>query len=240
MRFLIVLFLCLPSLLSAQSAATLVADDVSIIGSDQLVADGNIEVFYDGTRLSASRIVFDRASDRLVISGPIFIQSSDGILLTADQASLDPKLQNGILQGARLVLDQQLQLAANQIDRAEGRYSQLYKVAVTSCQVCGTRAPLWQIRAEKVVHDQDAQQLYFTNTQFLIRGVPVFWLPKMRLPDPTLKRATGLLIPQLRNTDQLGSGLKLPYCVTLGDHIGVTFTPYLSDKTKTLDAVSDT
>ena len=42
MRFLIVLFLCLPSLLSAQSAATLVADDVSIIGSDQLVADGNI------------------------------------------------------------------------------------------------------------------------------------------------------------------------------------------------------
>ena len=52
MRFLIVLFLCLPSLLSAQSAATLVADDVSIIGSDQLVADGNIEVFYDGTRLS--------------------------------------------------------------------------------------------------------------------------------------------------------------------------------------------
>ena len=99
MRFLIVLFLCLPSLLSAQSAATLVADDVSIIGSDQLVADGNIEVFYDGTRLSASRIVFDRASDRLVISGPIFIQSSDGILLTADQASLDPTLQNGILQG---------------------------------------------------------------------------------------------------------------------------------------------
>ena len=236
MRFLIVLFLCLPSLLSAQSAATLVADDVSIIGSDQLVADGNIEVFYDGTRLSASRIVFDRASDRLVISGPIFIQSSDGILLTADQASLDPKLQNGILQGARLVLDQQLQLAANQIDRAEGRYSQLYKVAVTSCQVCGTRAPLWQIRAEKVVHDQDAQQLYFTNTQFLIRGVPVFWLPKMRLPDPTLKRATGLLIPQLRNTDQLGIGLKLPYYVTLGDHSDVTFTPYLSDKTKTLEA----
>ena len=236
MRFLLVLFLLLPVTLHAQGAATLVADDVAIVGGDQLVASGNIEVFYDGTRLSAARIVFDQSTDRLAISGPIFIQSADGTLLTADQASLDPKLENGILQGARLVLDQQLQLAANQIDRAEGRYSQLYKVAVTSCQVCGTRAPLWQIRAEKVVHDEEARQLYFTNTQFLIRGTPVFWLPQMRLPDPTLDRATGLLIPQLRNTDQLGVGLKLPYFIALGDSRDLRLTPYVSRETTTLEA----
>lgn len=236
MRFIFAILLLLPTLASAQGAATLVADDVSIVGSNQLVANGNIEVFYDGTRLSAARIVFDRATDRLLITGPIYIQLDGGTLLTADQADLDPKLENGILRGARLVLDQQLQLAANQIDRAEGRYSQLYKVAVTSCQVCGTRAPLWQIRAEKVVHDEEAQQLYFTNTQLLIRGVPVFWLPKMRLPDPTLDRATGLLIPELRNTDRLGLGIKLPYYIAIGDSRDVKLTPYLSPDTKTLEA----
>ena len=236
MRFLFALLLCLPSLASAQGAATLVADTVSIVGQNQLVADGNIEVFYDGTRLSAAQIVFDRSTDRLIITGPIFIQTADGTLLTADQATLDPKLENGILRGARLVLDQQLQLAANQIDRAEGRYSQLYKVAVTSCQVCGTRAPLWQIRAKQVVHDEEAQQLYFTNMQFLIRGVPVFWLPKLRLPDPTLDRATGLLIPSLRTTDQLGTGLKLPYYIRIGDSRDLKLTPYLAAKTTTLEA----
>ena len=48
-----------------------------------------------------------------------------------------------------MVLDQQLQLAAAQIDRVDGRYTQLTRAAATSCQVCAAiAAPLWQIRAE--------------------------------------------------------------------------------------------
>jgi len=115
-------------------------------------------------------------------------------------------------------LDQQLQLAAHQINRAEGRYSQLYKVAVTSCHVCDDRPPLWSIRAERVVHDTEERQLYFTNATLRLRDTPIFWLPRMRLPDPSLTRATGFLIPSLRTTDQLGTGLKTPYFIRLGDH----------------------
>lgn len=236
MRFLVLLLLWLPVGLHAQSAATLVADEVSIQDRNLLIAQGNIEVYYDGTRLSARRIVFDQQRDRLTIDGPIFIQGPDGQILTADRALLDPQLENGILQGARLVLNQQLQLAANQIDRAEGRYSQLYKTAVTSCRVCGNQAALWEIRAERIIHDELEQQLYFTNATFHVRGVPIFWLPQARLPDPTLERATGLLVPRIRTSNQLGIGIKLPYFITLGDHRDLTLTPYLSQETTTLEA----
>lgn len=227
-----------PASAMAQSAATLVADNVSIpAGGEQLIASGNVEVFFEGNRLSARRIVFDRASDRLVIEGPIFIVASDGTILTATQAELDPRLENGILRGARLVLDQQLQLAANQIDRVEGRYTQLYQVAATSCQVCqngGT--PLWEIRARRVVHDQDERQLYFDDASFRVAGVPVFWLPRMRLPDPTLPRATGLMLPQITTSDTLGTGIKVPYFIRLGDHRDLTLTPYLTTSSTTLEA----
>ena len=236
MRIILAFLLMFPTLALSQGAATLVADIVTIQGGTQLIASGNIEVFYDGTRLSAAQVIFDQSSDRLTITGPILIQAPDGTIITADQASLDPKLENGILRGARLVLDQQLQLAANQIDRIDGRYSQLYKVAATSCKVCGTQSPLWEIRAKKVVHDEVAQQLYFTDAQFLIRGTPIFWLPRIRLPDPTLTRATGLLIPTLRTTDLLGTGIKIPYFIRISDHRDVTLTPYLSTETRTLQA----
>ncbi len=236
MRFLLALFLLIPTFAASQGAATLVADNVVIAGQNQLIASGNIEVFYDGTRLSAAQITYNQTGDQLTITGPIVIKTSDGTIFTATAATLDPKLENGILRGARLVLNEQLQLAATQIDRSEGRYSQLYKVAVTSCQVCGNQAPLWEIRAEKIIHDEEAQQLYFTNTQFLIRGVPVMWLPKVRLPDPTLDRATGLLIPTFRTTDQLKTGFKLPYFIKLGDSRDLTLTPYLSSQTTTLEA----
>lgn len=239
MRFLVTLFLTLlPVLATAQGAATLVADSVFVpAGGQQLVAQGNVEVFFDGTRLSAQRITFDQEADRLTIEGPLFVTGPDGMIFTADEASLDPQLRNGILRGARLVLDEQLQLAASQIDRVEGRYTQLYQVAATSCQICETgETPLWEIRARRVIHDQDERQLYFDDASFRVAGVPIFWLPRMRLPDPTLERATGLLTPSLASSDSLGTGIKLPYFIRLGDHRDLTLTPYLSASTTTLEA----
>jgi len=232
--FVLWLMLCLPAAVTAQGAATLLADSVALNGENQLVATGNVEVLFGGSRLTASQIVFDQPSDTLRIVGPIFIRSADGTLMTADRATLDPRLENGILQGARIVLDQQLLLVANQIDRREGRYSQLYKTSATSCRVCG-KPPLWEIRAERVVHDQQERQLYFSNATFRVRGVPIIWLPQIRLPDPTLERATGLLIPEQRNTTLLGFGIKLPYFITLGDSRDLTVTPYLSQETATLE-----
>lgn len=236
MRFLAFILLLLPGLSMAQGAATLVADQVLIEGDTRLIATGNIEVFYDDTRLSAAEVIYDRSNDRLQIIGPIFIAGPNGAVLTADRASLDPTLENGILRGARLVLDQQLQLAANRIDRRNGRYNQLYKAAVTSCHVCGDHDPLWDIRAERVVHDEAERQLYFTNATFRVVGVPILWLPRLRLPDPTLDRATGFLIPRIRTTNRLGTGIKTPYFIALGDHRDLTLTPYLSPQTRTLEA----
>lgn len=232
---LALLMMVLPAAAWSQGAATLVADTVRIERGARLIAQGNIEVLYAGSRLTASQIIYDQATDQLEIAGPIIITTADGTILTARRANLDPQLENGMLQSARLVLDQQLQLAAAQIDRADGRYSQLYKTAVTSCQVCAGQAPLWEIRAERVVHDEEERQLYFTNAQFLLRGFPIFALPRMRLPDPTLDRATGFLIPRIRTTNQLSTGVKLPYFITLGDHRDITVTPYLSAKTTTIE-----
>lgn len=233
---LLIWMLLMPLAASAQGAASLLADSLFVNASGQLVAEGNVEVFYDGSRLSAARITFDSATDRLIIEGPLFIQAADGTIFAADTATLDPQLQNGILRGARLVLDQQLQLAANQIDRVEGRYTQLYKVAATSCAICGDRPPLWEIRAERVVHDEAARQMWFEDATFRIRGAPVMWVPRLRMPDPSQDRATGLMLPRLRTTDLLGLGFKLPYFIKLGDSRDLTLTPYVSSETTTLEA----
>ncbi|AGI68296.1 putative organic solvent tolerance family protein [Octadecabacter antarcticus 307] len=243
MRFILVFLLTLlplmtPELASAQGAATLVADTVFVpAGGQQLIAEGNVEVFFDGTRLSARRITFDQVADQLTIDGPVFIVTRDGTILTADTASLDPQLENGILRGARLVLDQQLQLSATQADRVDGRYTQLYQVAATSCHICANgETPLWEIRARRIIHDQGERQLYFDDAAFHVAGVPIFYIPRMRLPDPTLTRATGLLIPSLKSSETLGTGFKLPYFIKLGDHRDLTLTPYLSTSTTTLES----
>lgn len=221
-----------------QERATLVSDSLQITGDSRLVASGNVEVFVGGNRLRASRITYDQATDRLMIEGPIVLTDAEGrMVVLASAADLATDLTEGILTSARMVLDQQLQLAANRMTRIGGRYTALDQVVASSCKVCAAApVPLWEIRARRVVHDQEERQIYFDHAQFRIAGLPVAYIPRLRMPDPTLDRATGFLAPAFRSTSKLGAGIKLPYFVTLGPSRDLTFAPYLSTKGgRTLD-----
>ncbi|MEX0367312.1 MAG: LPS-assembly protein LptD [Ruegeria sp.] len=216
--------------------ALLVADKVFITPERVLIAEGNVEAYQGDVRLRARKVTFDRENGQLKIEGPIRLDQGGTSTILADAAELDKGLQNGLLISARMVFDQQVQLAAHQMTRVGGRYTQLYKTSATSCHVCEDgRPPLWQIRARKVTHDQLERQLYFEDAQFRILDVPVFYFPALRLPDPTLERATGFLVPSIRTTSQLETGVKVPYFFKLGDHRDLTLTPYLSPRTRTLE-----
>ena len=237
LRLLIILSLAvMPLRAAAQDAALLVADQLYITRERELVASGNVEAFQNGVRLRATAIRYNQNSGALSIEGPITLTQGEDTIILANAAELDAGLRNGILTGARLVLNQQLQLAAVQIDRVDGRYNQLYKTTVTSCRICDDgRPPLWQIRAKRVIHDEIEQQLYFDEAQFRIGNLPVFWLPRLRLPGPSVKRASGFLVPSIRSTSSLGVGLKIPYFIKLSEKRDLTLTPYLSSSTSTLE-----
>ena len=193
-------------------------------------------MFFEGTRLTAEAVSYDQNGDRLTITGPIRVTDGAGTLFLADAAELDRDLRNGVLISARMVLDQQLQIAANEIARVGARYTRLEKVVASSCHICASNpVPLWEIRASRVVHDQVERQLYFSNAQFRVAGVPVLYFPRLRLPDPSLDRATGFLTPEFKTSSDLEAGLKLPYFLTFGDHADLTLTPYVSAATGTLE-----
>lgn len=239
-RFLVLLLVGLSTLFPrgalAQDLASLIADSIAVDPSGRVTASGNVEVFYQGTRLNAQRVSYSRDGDALTITGPIRIADADGTVILADQANLDRDLRNGVLLSARLVLDQQLQLAANEIARVDDRFTRLDRVVASSCQVCASNpTPLWEIRASRVIHDDLERQLYFENAQFRVVGIPVLYFPRLRLPDPTLERGTGFLFPQVTSSSDLGTGLKIPYFIALGDSADVTLTPFLTTSTTTLE-----
>lgn len=242
MRHLLILLICfVPLGVFAQESipprpAVLIADELFITADRELVARGNVEAFQGQVRLQAQEIRYDRVTGALTIIGPIRLQDGDSITMLADAAQLDETLRTGLLSGARIVIDQQLQLAAATVQRVDDRYNQIYKTAVTSCNTCTSgKPPLWQIRARRVIHDKDERQLYFDQAQFRIRNVPVFYFPRLRLPDPTVERWTGFLIPSFRSTTELGFGLKIPYFIALAPDRDLTLTPYISSRTRTME-----
>ena len=217
--------------LQAQEQATLVANALRIESDRILVAEGAVEVFYQGRRLTAARLSFDRVADSLTIDGPITLSDGSGVTVLASQAELKADMTEGILRSARVVMNDQLQLAAAEVLRLGGRYTAMTRVVASSCRVCAENpTPLWEIRARRVVHDQAERQIYFDNASLRLGGVPVFYIPRLRMPDPTLTRSTGFLMPALKSSSTLGTGLRWPYFITLGPSRDLTVTPFLATK----------
>ena len=216
---------------AATGPATLVADRVQVTADRRLIAEGTVEVLYKDTRLKARRIAYDRVSGSLAIEGPLVLSDQSGTVVLADAAELSDDLRDGILRSARVVLERQLQIAATEVQRVGGRHTVMSRAVASSCRVCEDRqTPLWEIRARRVIHDRDERQIYFDSATLRVGGLPLLWFPHLRMPDPTLDRATGFLMPRLVSSSRLGTGVHLPYFIALGPSRDLTLTPLIASK----------
>ena len=99
----------------------------------------------------------------------------------------------------------------------------------TSCKI-RDNCPPWSIKAEKITHDKIKQDMIYKNAFLKVYDIPVLYFPKFFHPDPSVKRRSGFLQPQLNNSETLGSSLYIPYFKTLGHDKDLTFKPTLFEK----------
>ena len=211
--------------------ATLIADRLYMDGPNRLIAEGNVEAVSAQSRLRATRVIYDRATGALEITGPLVLTEGGRVTVLADSANLTAGLRQGLIQSARLVLDDQLQIAAQQINRPDERFTEMSQVIASACEICADRPrPLWEVRASRVVHDREQQQLHFENAQFRLFGLPVIYLPRLRVPDPSLERATGFLSPRFTVNTGHGFGLRSPYFIAISADRDLTLTPFFATK----------
>ncbi len=230
--FCLLLLPLLAGPLRAQSIgfSTMTADSVSYDArSGDLLASGQVVVIYQQTRMEAGSIRYNSLTGKIEATGPLRITDPSGAVFTATLASLSTDLSTGIIQEARLLLANRFQITAAEIRRSSDRFNVLYRTIGSTCTVSANNpVPIWQIRSERVIHDTETKRLYFEDARFEVLGFPIAYVPNLRLPDPSVSRATGLLYPQIISSRIYGYGLKIPYYLTLGDHADATLTPFVT------------
>ncbi|WP_208434860.1 putative LPS assembly protein LptD, partial [Bartonella taylorii] len=83
----------------------------------------------------------------------------------------------------------------------------------------------WQIKAKKIIWNSTTKTIQFEDGHFEIFGIPIFRFPILKLPDPNVKRVSGLFAPHLFYTDHLGVGVKNSYFWNLSPHYDFTLAP---------------
>ena len=88
----------------------------------------------------------------------------------------------------------------------------------------GEKCPPWTIQASQMLHDNKKKTIYYDNALIKVYNIPIFYMPKLSHPDPTVERRSGFLPATLINTKNLGSGLTVPYYLNLNKDKDFTFT----------------
>ncbi len=87
--------------------------------------------------------------------------------------------------------------------------------------------PPWTIKSKKVHHDKKKQTINYKDAWLRLYDFPVVYFPKFFHPDPTVKRKSGFLKPNISNKKTLGTSFYLPYFHVIDTDKDLTFKPRL-------------
>lgn len=192
---------------------------------------GHVEFWQNERVLLADKVTYDKNTDVAAASGHVVLLEPDGQTIFSDYAELTGGMKDGVMSGMRALLAEGGRLVANGARRTSGSINELTRAVYSTCALCAqdpTRPPLWQIRAREAVQDRDNKRIEYRDAVVDIEGVPVMWLPYLTHPDPSEKRASGILPPNFGSTKALGVFAAVPYYWVIDGQSDATITPYLA------------
>ena len=107
---------------------------------------------------------------------------------------------------------------------SDGKKSIIKKGVFTSCKK-NDDCPPWQIKAKEIKHDKEKKIINYKDAWLEIYDQPILYFPKFFHPDPTVKRQSGFLTPQIIDSSSLGLSFKLPYYKVISENKDLTFSP---------------
>ena len=94
--------------------------------------------------------------------------------------------------------------------------------------------PPWSIQASKMKHDKAQKTIYYDNAVIKVYDIPIFYLPKLSHPEPSVKRRSGFIPPALTNSKNLGAGFTVPYFWAVDHDKDLTLSANLFDSERPL------
>jgi LPS-assembly protein len=215
--------------------------DKMIIDADELIYDkdknivtasGSVQLFYQGRVLQADRVIYDRNTKRVYAEGHAKMTDERGDVMYGSRFELSDDFREGFIDSVQALTSDKTRFTSPRAERQNGDITVFQKGTYTACEPCKDHPdwpPFWQVKATKIIENQETHTVYFEDAQLQFWGFPVIYMPYFSAPDPTVNKQTGLLAPQFVSSAYLGYGLSMPYFFNLAPNYDLLVNPtYLS------------
>ncbi|MDB9792073.1 organic solvent tolerance protein [Candidatus Pelagibacter sp.] len=114
------------------------------------------------------------------------------------------------------------------------KFNTYFKKGVfTSCKKTD-KCPPWKITSNVIHHDKIKKQVAYKNAWLKIYDFPVVYFPRFFHPDPSVKRQSGFLQPEIGRSNNLGDSVYTPYFFVISDNKDLTIKPRIFENDKYL------
>jgi LPS-assembly protein len=195
---------------------------------DTVTASGGVKIEYQGNRLVADQVTYDRSTKRVLAHGHVEMIDPKGTRTFADNVDVTDDFRDGFSNALRVEATNKTYFGADTGERAGGAVTTFTHGIYTACAPCEkkpNRPPIWRVRAQKIIWNGQSKTVRFLHSRFELFGMPIAYFPSFEVPDPTVKRKSGLLLPTYSFKDELGFGATLPYYLVLSPTTDLTLFP---------------
>ncbi len=196
------------------------------------VATGTVRLVYGPFTLTATRVEYNSKTGAFKANGSVEVREPNGNILKAETMALANKFKTGFAEHVKALLTNNVTITAQYAQRFDGEVTVYEKATYTACGECTTRSghPLWQIVADSATHDNKTHDIAYVNPKLQVNGVTIAAAPYFVHPDPTVKRRSGWLTPDIKIGGTYGVGIAPTYFWALAPDYDLTFRPLLTSK----------
>lgn len=197
---------------------------------NRVTARGNVQIFYNNFVLQADEVVYDQRKNTLTAKGNVVLKDPNGGTTQSEQITLTDDFRDGFIESLSVVSKDNTRIVARRGIRRDGNVVEFQDGKFTPCKSDDGMPPMWCISAAQIIHDQRKATITYKDAQFEFLGVPIAYLPYFQHPDPTVKRQSGLLMPEFSHSEDLGFMSTVPYYFALAPNYDFTFHPMYSTR----------
>lgn len=177
-------------------------------------ATGNVELVQAGRILRAEKVSYDLNKDKVTAEGNVVLNEVTGDTYFADSVELKDKMKDGFVVGLSGVLTDGSRFTAKDAEKVADLKVIMKQATYTACKSCEDepdKEPIWQLKADKVIHHKDEKRISYENATFEAAGVPLLYTPYFSHADGSVKRKSGFLTPSFGFDSDLGAFYQQDY-----------------------------
>lgn len=195
--------------------------------AERVILRGAVQINYGGYQMVAQQVEYSQKTGRIIATGEIELIEPGGNKVYADQMDVTDDFGNGFIERLRVETTDLTKLAAVSGERRNGEEMILNNAVYTACTPCATNPDhksLWHVKAQRIVQNGKTHTIRMENAKFELFGKPILYLPVLEVPDQTIKRKSGFLVPKFGYTQKLGAGVSVPYYWAISPYMDATVT----------------